>query len=229
MLIQSGNRLGSVHGFIDGVCGDRHNLIGSKFALVDITTHESWIISIKYLFGWRGKLRGQVEASKNSKVDHFQLTSVSGVKLFPKKSPQFWSMNVNDILPFGFFGPIGCLIAVFSGRWCGPVFQAMSDDDVEETEFLDDAEAGSNHQTPTIHWQQALKMDPHDPYTVNSFSTSSYKNVLYRLPYLRWPLASGCWKVWEIWKKKHGWAVVIQSSVRQYSTLTALAASCFPG
>lgn len=89
-------------------------------------------------------------------------------RLFPKKWPQFWSMNVNDILPSSGCLSDRCLIALFLMS----VWQAMSDDDVEETEFLDNAEAlfgsrflgGSNH-CPTIPGQhsKALK-DPHDPY-----------------------------------------------------------------
>lgn len=76
--------------------------------------------------------------------------------------------TINNILPSSGCLSDRCLIALFLMS----VWQAMSDDDVEETEFLDDAEAlfgsqflgGSNH-CPTIPGQhsKALK-DPHHPY-----------------------------------------------------------------
>ena len=91
-------------------------------------------------------------------------------------------MNVNDILPSSGCLSDRCLIALLLMS----VWQAMSDDDVEETEFLDDAEAlfgsrflgGSNHcQTIPGQHSKALK-DPHDPYK-SVYSRNPYTSFLY--------------------------------------------------
>ena len=102
----------------------------------------------------------------------------------------------------------------------------MSDDDVEETEFLDDAEAlfgsrflgGSNH-CPTIPGQhsKALK-DPHDPY--KSVCSKSAVKVLTQVSCIDYDILD-----------HNGMLVHAQwSSLRgQDPTLTPLAASWFAG